>query len=420
MDTNFPRRLRDKLAHREDFIRVVVIGSIIALGVNLIASGIFILIPASRPIALSIGLILVTGGLLYLSKFIFGERRIGVDFIAFLIFDPIEKSLVPVREYEFSNEIYRTVRASFLENKALETIWEKEPLAKERFIKEGQGEKDEKDTGENLAKENVESSDRKSEGYSFVTVTRYDVDECEKMPEPKSASILREAIEFAIIERLSLTLSGYFQNYPDDDKYIKEYIREDVPFLLLQNRILSLLTTPLENRAVFVNQNFEKHPEGEVTLVLGSDGAMYRRFNLVLPKNTSISRPNPGVLHFENERLELTLTTFYEGFWTNLPKDFIGYYVGYDPDRVVNFQIKIKVDAKIKPWSLFRARGWNYFRWVDSFAEAVEEFASRESFFKRINWDALSAHLYVINRQKVMKRRALMNQHEVEKKDTAS
>lgn len=57
---NYPKKLRDKSAHREDFIRVVIIGFVSAFGVNLIASGVFSLIPLHRPIiALITGLILI-------------------------------------------------------------------------------------------------------------------------------------------------------------------------------------------------------------------------------------------------------------------------------------------------------------------------------------------------------------------------
>jgi len=409
METNIPKTLRDRLARREDFIRVVVIGAVIALGINLLSVGISQLLPIDKPITLIVGAVVTTLSLLYLSKFIFGERHIGTAFKAFIVFDPVKKRIVPVREYAFSEEVYRAIRASFLENKALEAHWENEPLTKERMTNK----KSDSNNSDANIETKKEADNISGTGDIFAFVSRQDSSTIEKMPEPKAASILREAIEFVVLERLSLTLSEYFRSYADDDRYIKEYIRDDVPALLLQNRILSLLTTPLENRAVFLKQLSKNPPKGEITLALGPDGAMYSRFDLVLPKNTKITRPDPGVLHLENERLELTLTTLYEGFWTSLPFDFIGFYVGYDPNKVATLQVNIKVDAKIKTWGLFRTLGWEYFRWVDSFMEAVEKFASEDAFFSRINWNALSAHLYVISRQRPVVNRTPLNKQEV-------
>jgi len=412
MEDRRSEKLRDTLAQKDDFLRVVLVGAIIALGINLIAAGLFALIPATYPITLSLGLTIAALGLLYLTKLVMNKRHIRSTFTAFLIYDPEENEIVPIKEYAFAYDVEKTLNAAFLENNALKTIWEKERLRQRTTSKDEQAESTLPSDNEAAQVDN--NNELGSPKPAYITLTRGEAGE--NLAEPRSAIILNEAIEFVVLERLSTHLADYFDDYPDDDKYKKEYKREDVPSLLLQNRILSLLTAPLENRAVFVEQTFSKEPpKGEIVSMMGSDGSLYQRFDLVLPNHTQISRPAPGILHFESERISMTLKASYQGFSLYIPWDFIGFYVGKNPEKMRELLVNISVDATIRRWGLFRNRGWNYYRWIDSFAESLERFASKDVFFERINWDALSAQLFVSNRRAKAKRRGLSNKPSPEK-----
>lgn len=67
----------------------------------------------------------------------------------------------------------------------------------------------------------------------------------------------------------------------------------------------------------------------------------------------------------------------YEGFAVSLPHDYLMFYLGKEFDDIRPLQVNISVEAAIKRWGMLRKRGWNYFQWIDSFAEALERFASK-------------------------------------------
>lgn len=118
---------------------------------------------------------------------------------------------------------------------------------------------------------------------------------------------------------------------------------------------MSLLTTPLEDRAIFVDSGFlENPPPGEIVSILGADGSMYSCFDLVLPKNTVITRPAPSILLLENNRLVLELAVLYQGFSTYVPSE---YYVDVRDKMADVKKIDVRVSATIKRRGLLQNTG---------------------------------------------------------------
>ena len=205
-------------------------------------------------------------------------------------------------------------------------------------------------------------------------------------------------MEFVILEQLSSHLSSYFQEFDDQDNQIVEYNRKHVPDLLLENRILSLLTTPIEDRATFAKSKLSsKSPDGTIHATYGSDGAMYTRFDLILPKGTKIKRPYPGVLELENDRVALTVYIDYEGYSTSLPHDFAEAFLGVPRHSIEPLQVNIFLITKIKILALLRWRSWRYYQWIDSFAERLRDFSQFSQFLEKIDWEATITHFRIRN-----------------------
>ncbi len=90
---------------------------------------------------------------------------------------------------------------------------------------------------------------------------------------------------------MSSHLSSYFNNNVYNNNII-EYGRQDFPELLLNNRIIELISKPIEEREKLTDlkQRFEitrEDDEGKeiIESVISSDGVRFERFNLQLPKN---------------------------------------------------------------------------------------------------------------------------------------
>jgi len=385
--------LRDALDTRRELGRLLVVAALLAISVNLISSEISTLLPEPLPLgrvgvlshpALWLGLVLLVGCLWYLAQVVFRSRVLGGSFSGFVILNPEDAEIVPVREYELTTELRRALRAVFLENKALEAAWKQHPISRPKPPRPPEPPQPEKPV--------------RGPRDGFIAVVRREVEE--DTEEPKAAALLREALEYVVLERLSTHLRDFFEHRSSSKmKLVREYKREDVSSLLLQNRVLNLLCTPIENRIAFADSgNLSSDAGGEVHLIMGPDGQVYSRFDLMLPTDTVISRPEPGLLRLSHKRIVVDIRIAYDGFGANLSREFLAYYVGIDPMLADVRLVRIEVEGRVPRWSLLRSAGWEYYRWFDSFSDRLETLVSRDALLKRINWDALSAHLFVSTR----------------------
>jgi len=289
------------------------------------------------------------------------------------------------------------MKAVFLENEALKKYWEDDFQTKKS--------NDEEESKEKPANDKIENQNKEVAYYSIVRIDRK---EDEQKKEKKSDVVLEEAIEHVMIDQLSTHLSTFFNDYSNEDQLITELTRKDIPDILLKNRIINLLSTPFEDRAIFVKAGMADKPpkEGEIVSIFGSDGSKYERFDLVLPKGSKVSRPKRCSLEIDNNRINFKIELKNEGFRSTLPHGFEYNYLGVvDRDLVVR-KIDIVLTYRIKPLSLLYSSRWNYHDWIDSFADRLEEFASVDRFVKRINWDSALTSIITINqRNKIIRAR---------------
>jgi hypothetical protein len=55
--------------------------------------------------------------------------------------------------------------------------------------------------------------------------------------------------------------------------------------------------------------------------------------------------------------------------------------------KPIEIQVGIQITIKLR--AMLSTNGWEYYRWVDSFLERIENEISREAFFNRIQWESV-------------------------------
>jgi hypothetical protein len=389
------RTLGQLLLKRQDFVQLLLLGAVMALGVNLVAGIMFqfatTLVAAEYHTPVQAALFAVAIALVAVSAIIAGHlllggREITVSAEAVLVVEQDTAALVPIAGYKFTEKMAATLRAVFLENDALRQQWSQLAPSKQPSQTTQDAET------ATSAKRNVDSETHRTPTFMAITRVRGEPPSID----PQAASLLREAVEFVVLEQLSTHLSTYFSDRDDEDKFISELKREDVPEVLIRNRVLSLLSEPLENRAVFLKYAAGGTKlEGEVILVQSSDGALYSRFDLVLPAGTTVSRPAPNQIRLKNNRLVVELQIDYEGFHTSLPSALVHFWTGKNFSSCQYHMIRLSFRGHVSPLALLRPAGWKDHQWVDSFGERLRRFADKDSFLDRINWDSLDAQIRV-------------------------
>lgn len=385
------------LQSRRNLCQLIIVAVLLALGVNLISSWIAHEFSTKPWVIWVVGLLLVVIAGLYLVRFLIKESSVSQKFEAAIILDPKTKNHVEIEQYGFSKKFNNSLRAIIVENKALKTSWESERV----FAR------DEKlNTAVEEGEETTARNKSTDEAVSYFAIVQQEVEIEEDACSQKS--ILIEIAEFCMLEFLSLHLSAYFGHTPHDENKIVTIEREHIPALLLDNRVLSLLSTPIEDRQIFVQSGINKHPpDGVIHSIYASNGAVYERFNLILPKGTSITRPHPGVINLEHRHFILTITCRFSCFSLNLPRYFEALYIGSESKKLDSRQLDISISAQLKSSSFTLLSSWVYYQWIDSFMEYLKEEVSFDSFLDRIDWQSTStrirASMILDHRKKEMK-----------------
>jgi hypothetical protein len=399
------------LTKRSDFVKLILGAFILALGTSLLANYLTYLLKNQM-----VWVAILSGGfivsvLTYLVLSIISENTREIEIDSVIVFDRKNKSVFPILRYEFSESLNETLTAVFIEDEALKKYWE-DDFKDEKEKKPHNGRNTETHKPEDTKETSLKEMSNNVGYFSIVRVTADDVEE-----KTKSNKILEEAVEYIIIEQLSTHLSTYFNDYDEHDKLIKEYTRSDFPEILLQNRIINLLSTPFEDRAIFVKAGMtENPPEGEIVSIYGGDGSRFTRFDLVLPSGSTVKRPSDGVIVLENKRISLRIEVHYDGFTATLPGGFEHNYLGIIDRELDARQLNISLSYRIKPETLFFRSKWNYHNWVDSFAKDLFEFASFDNFIEKINWETTFTGIVTASHR----RRILKEREEEKKKSTTT
>lgn len=355
------RRLADLLAFKTNLLEVLVIAVIVALGVNVFSAGLvgFFDLPHSN--TLIIGILLIFIGSLLLIKNIKPINSGEFAFEAAICVDKESKELIPIEGYLFAEEISKFVTAICTENKAIHKLWTDDPIGS---------------------------------GISFD-------DGKHVLKKPKSNLLLIEAVEYFVLRSLSLHLNSYFiKNELSSDGELITLERKNIPSVLLENRYLDLFSKPMEEREAFIKHgNGPVH--GKVVYALGKGGVIFDHFDLMLPKGSSVTREKNSSISIKTDRFTLNIHPHFDGMGSNFPQKFKPLYLGKDFSSVSTFGVKLIITVEFSVRTLLTTKGWNYYWWLDSFLERVDESFSKKSFLEKISWYQNAAMMHMAeNRRK--------------------
>jgi hypothetical protein len=204
---------------------------------------------------------------------------------------------------------------------------------------------------------------------------------------PRACDLICEATEYYVLNELSVHLTDYFNDEKFKEENLREFNRNDVPEVLLRNRFMELFSKPMEERPHFVDQSFEKKTMGE-TVAAFSRGAIFEKFELILPKKSIVRRLGDNRIQIETERFLIDIVIDFNGTNVNLPRGFEEYYLLLkDWQNIDTFGIYVDIQVSFKFGKLLSRTDWKYYQWVDSFLEKLDKRLSENTFFKTIGWD---------------------------------
>ena len=344
------------IENQKNSYELIMTAVLIAIGVNLLSTGIVNLLAFShRDIVLIIVGVAISIGVVVK---IFNTKLKGlnktISIKGFIIYNEKDKQLVKIPEYGISEDMVRYLESAFSENKALEMLWKRDLIGESKVVGGKPGE-------------------------NAIGITSY------------SGAIFIELLEYCVIEKLSTHLADYFNNYYEKPK-IREYGKTDIPEILLQNRFLKLFSEDMNNRAAFAGADapWNQDPEKAGTIIVAySSGALYKRFDLVLPENSKIIRKNKNEIVIETPILRITISCLFGGFGTILKAGFHKYYlcINNARNKYHDYQFNVEVSVKFKFRSLFSKEKELYYAWIDSFLDTLANYVGQKEFFEKINWD---------------------------------
>jgi hypothetical protein len=384
--------------NRRNLIELIVSAILLAFGINLLAGQVLNWLQIKPLLVFLLGSLLCFFAIGYTFFSLFGRRTKKTTFKAFIAYNPMEKELISVPRYDYAQGLDIYVSAAFAENEALKIRWDRQPLEPYKFFlidKDGKSKK----VGREVLSQMRWAIDGSHEmilppdgqlATDFLAVSP---------SENETARLLVEATEYYLLEKLSTHLKGYFDDEKFNESKLVEFARKNIPSVLLSNIFLEQFSRPMIERLAFVEEalNPRQKEEGLESIGLMSfkhGGSWYHNFCLVLPKGSTIKRPHDYEIEIETRKLKIRLATCFNGSIAALDNEFMYYYLGYaNLFDIFTYQILIDIHISVKLGALFTSSGWEYYHWIDSFLEEIEQAVSQDAFFKRINWETTLTHL---------------------------
>lgn len=362
------------LLARSQFSNSLVVLFVLAFSISLAASSVSVIFPDNAKLLLTVSIFGVVAAFVYLLAGPASTRKQKRVFEAVLVQDK-SGNLVSIPRYAFSGDLQRYISAVTSENKAIAGQW-------------GDGKLFDHDSFDGAAREFRKTS---------------------------AGNLAADAISYFLIERLSTLLTDYFdgEGY-QSSKEIKEITRKDIPNFLLENKVLDILSKPIEDRDAFLEHSEDRitvKSDGQLIAAHAANGAYFSRFDLTIPADAKIIRGINGGFIIHSRRFRLEMRPKLSGFATNLPLGFPALYLHLDPLDTRTYKVDLEAEVEFSALHLFGGRSRILHGWVDSFLENLERNFDFDRFKDEINWEtALS--VATIMRKRPAKRPAV----EVEEK----
>jgi hypothetical protein len=357
----------------------IIIGTIIAsLGVNLISESILQMFFFGAHIILIIGIGASLASVWYFIRIMTAKRTQVRNYSGFFIVDHVEKKVIPVNRYPYSINLSRYLESACAESQDIRMVLERSIYVPDTTIEIPR---------ENIDEEEIERKERAAAKKLMATPDR---------------RLILEATEYFVLRMLSTHLTNYFNDEKFKEQNLTKLERKDIPQVLLENRFLNLFSKPMEERAAasFEDRYISKSIQGGS----GESNTDFRHFHLILPTKAKVSRTGENTCEITTKKFTLRVSILYLGADEHLPADFEKYYLRLqeyykrsNPSMLKEKAIEIEVKVFFRNSIFFSTTGIQYYEWLDSYLDKLEEEFSRPYFFKKIGWDSVSTLLDCIN-----------------------
>lgn len=345
------RIIESMLNSRSAVVELLVAACLLALGVNLAANGVSSLYDESPKLLVLMGSSVVLLSVALVCRRLLTFFTTNHEYSGCLLYDKEINELVPIPQYKVAEETDRYLKALFSENPAIKGRWDNDPIT------------------------NCFSRPDESGRIAHRTT--------------EAGKLVSEAVEYFILEELSTHLTDYFNSDSIDKSKLVTLTRDEVSGAVLQNRFLDTFCKPMNDRAVFSRNGDIPRSDAMVVSSFTGSGGYYSRFDLTLPKGSTIKRLSPSSLEINSPRFRLVIEVSFLGMNTVLPSDFEEMYLGRKSCRESSaYQLDCRLNFTFKSSAFLSNNGWAYYKWVDSFLEVLEQRLDKKSFLESIHWDS--------------------------------
>ncbi len=357
----------------------IIIGTIIAsLGVNLVSGSIMQIFFFGSHIMLIIGIGASLASVWYFIRIMMAKRTQVRNYSGFFIVDHVEKKVIPVNRYPYSINLSRYLESACAESQDIRMVLERSIYVPDTTIK--------------IPRENIDE----------VGIEREERAAGKKLMAAPDRRLILEATEYFVLRMLSTHLTNYFNDEKFKEENLTKLERKDIPQALLENRFLNLFSKPMEERtaASLEERYVSKNTRGG----FGESNTDFRHFHLILPTKAKVSRTGDSTCEIATKKFTLRVSILYLGTDELLPADFEKYYLRLQEyyQRSNRFMVKekaIQIEVKVffKNSIFFSTTGLQYYEWLDSYLDKLEEEFSSSYFFKKIGWDSVSTLMDCLN-----------------------
>jgi hypothetical protein len=314
----------------------------------------------------------------YFIRIMTAKRTQVRSYSGFFIVDHVEKKVIPVNRYPYSINLSRYLESACAESQDIRMVLERSIYVPDTTIKI---------PPENIDEEGIEREKRAAPKKLMATPDR---------------RLILEATEYFVLRMLSTHLTNYFNDEKFQEQNLTKLERKDIPQVLLENRFLNLFSKPMEERvtASFEDRYISKSTQDDSA----ESNTDFRHFHLILPTKAKVSRTGENNCEITTKKFTLSVSILYLGADELLPADFEKYYLRLqeyyqrsNPSMLKEKAIQIQVKVFFKNSIFFSTTGIQYYEWLDSYLDKLEEEFSRPYFFKKIGWDSVSTLMDCLN-----------------------
>lgn len=336
--------LSDVKKQKQNLIKIFLLVALLSTGISLVAN--YITGDTKKGLILIIGLICISLVAFFYFIDYLGQSSNEMEIESAILIDK-DKKPIPIDRFRFSEDFTNIVHSVLSENKAYESLWQ--------------------------------NSFTRTDNHLF-----------------KDNGFVNEFLEYLYVNWISLQLNSYFSKH---DKDATEIVgREQIPYVLIKNRVIELITKPYYEREKFQKTSKTKKPDdGEIVYLYGENKVVYNKLAIELPRKSKVFREG-NALFIKNRNFIIGFESSFEGYTAVLPRYFERFYMNRSMDDTDSFLVRMKLSIKLKPFFLFSVRDWKYLGWLDQLESEFIKYFSFDSFIEKVGFEqATTEHILFLN-----------------------